>query len=81
MPPSSTATPAWADDGRSGLRRHHGRGLRAGGSGGRQWNGGAVASQEVIKELGTNGGGYFNANSAPTPSRTRPRSRTCSRSS
>lgn len=25
---------------------------------------GAVASQEVIKELGTNGGGYFNANSA-----------------
>ncbi|GHJ97862.1 potassium-transporting ATPase potassium-binding subunit [Streptomyces sp. NE5-10] len=30
----------------------------------RQWNGGAVASQEVIKELGTNGGGYFNANSA-----------------
>lgn len=45
-----------------------------------QWNGGAVASQEVIKELGTNGGGYFNANSAhpfenPTPSPT------CSRSS
>ncbi|MGW7456490.1 potassium-transporting ATPase subunit KdpA [Streptomyces sp. NPDC054797] len=40
--------------------------------GGQQWNGGAVASQEVIKELGTNGGGYFNANSAhpfenPTP--------------
>ncbi|WP_327265717.1 potassium-transporting ATPase subunit KdpA [Streptomyces sp. NBC_01232] len=37
-----------------------------------QWNGGAVASQEVIKELGTNGGGYYNANSAhpfenPTP--------------
>ncbi|MEV6954511.1 potassium-transporting ATPase subunit KdpA [Streptomyces sp. NPDC051183] len=37
-----------------------------------QWNGGAVASQEVIKELGTNGGAYFNANSAhpfenPTP--------------
>ncbi|WP_424216892.1 potassium-transporting ATPase subunit KdpA (plasmid) [Streptomyces sp. BI20] len=32
--------------------------------GARQWNGGAVASQEVIKELGTNGGGYFNANSA-----------------
>ncbi|WP_199550885.1 potassium-transporting ATPase subunit KdpA [Streptomyces sp. N35] len=29
-----------------------------------QFNGGAVASQEVIKELGTNGGGYFNANSA-----------------
>ncbi|MEV7445534.1 potassium-transporting ATPase subunit KdpA [Streptomyces sp. NPDC091204] len=40
--------------------------------GSRQWNGGAVASQEVIKELGTNGGAYFNANSAhpfenPTP--------------
>ncbi|WP_327405560.1 potassium-transporting ATPase subunit KdpA [Streptomyces sp. NBC_01288] len=37
-----------------------------------QWNGGAVASQEAIKEVGTNGGGYFNANSAhpfenPTP--------------
>ncbi|MCL6300592.1 potassium-transporting ATPase subunit KdpA [Streptomyces kronopolitis] len=29
-----------------------------------QTNGGAVASQEAIKELGTNGGGYFNANSA-----------------
>ena len=27
-------------------------------------NGGAVASQEAIKELGTNGGGYFNGNSA-----------------
>ncbi|WP_329034805.1 potassium-transporting ATPase subunit KdpA [Streptomyces sp. NBC_00178] len=42
------------------------------GGGSQQWNGGAVASQEVIKELGTNGGGYFNANSAhpfenPTP--------------
>lgn len=40
--------------------------------GSQQWNGGAVASQEVIKELGTNGAGYFNANSAhpfenPTP--------------
>jgi potassium-transporting ATPase potassium-binding subunit len=32
--------------------------------GSQQWNGGAVASQESIKELGTNGGGYFNANSA-----------------
>ncbi|MFF0259717.1 potassium-transporting ATPase subunit KdpA [Streptomyces microflavus] len=29
-----------------------------------EWNGGAVASQEAVKELGTNGGGYFNANSA-----------------
>ncbi|MGW2651505.1 potassium-transporting ATPase subunit KdpA [Streptomyces sp. NPDC001393] len=40
--------------------------------GSQQWNGGAVASQEAIKELGTNGGGFFNANSAhpfenPTP--------------
>src|SRR5260221_6093810 len=26
---------------------------------------GPVASQKVIKELGTNGGGFFNANSAP----------------
>ncbi|MGW2283047.1 potassium-transporting ATPase subunit KdpA [Streptomyces sp. NPDC001770] len=32
--------------------------------GSQQWNGGAVASQEAVKELGTNGGGYFNANSA-----------------
>jgi K+-transporting ATPase ATPase A chain len=32
--------------------------------GSQQWNGGAVASQEAIKEFGTNGGGYFNANSA-----------------
>ncbi|MER6105979.1 potassium-transporting ATPase subunit KdpA [Streptomyces sp. NPDC001832] len=32
--------------------------------GSQQWNGGAVASQEVIKELGTNGGGYFNANAS-----------------
>ncbi|MCX5380834.1 potassium-transporting ATPase subunit KdpA [Streptomyces sp. NBC_00091] len=48
----------------------HEVGQFAGGT--QQWNGGAVASQEVIKELGTNGGGYFNANSAhpfenPTP--------------
>ncbi|MEV4191888.1 potassium-transporting ATPase subunit KdpA [Streptomyces toxytricini] len=48
----------------------HEVGRFAGGT--QQWNGGAVASQEVIKELGTNGGGYFNANSAhpfenPTP--------------
>ncbi|MFB6779650.1 potassium-transporting ATPase subunit KdpA [Streptomyces sp. NPDC056352] len=40
----------------------HGVGQFTGGS--QQWNGGAVASQEAIKELGTNGGGYFNANSA-----------------
>ena len=34
-------------------------------SGGQQViQGGAVASQEAIKELGTNGGGFFNANSA-----------------
>ncbi|BBC35134.1 Potassium-transporting ATPase potassium-binding subunit [Streptomyces graminofaciens] len=40
--------------------------------GSQQWNGGAVASTEAIKEVGTNGGGVFNANSAhpfenPTP--------------
>ncbi|MFF7444018.1 potassium-transporting ATPase subunit KdpA [Streptomyces sp. NPDC008122] len=40
----------------------HEVGQFAGGT--QQWNGGAVASQEVIKELGTNGGGYFNANSS-----------------
>ncbi|MCZ4123039.1 potassium-transporting ATPase subunit KdpA [Streptomyces sp. H39-S7] len=40
----------------------HGVGQFTGGS--QQWNGGAVASQEAIKELGTNGGGYFNANSS-----------------
>lgn len=40
----------------------HGVGQFLGGE--QQWNGGAVASQEVIKELGTNGGGYFNANSS-----------------
>ncbi|WP_433548839.1 potassium-transporting ATPase subunit KdpA [Streptomyces sp. CA-294286] len=34
------------------------------GGGTQQWSGGAVASQEAIKELGTNGGGYYNANSA-----------------
>ncbi|MET9390403.1 potassium-transporting ATPase subunit KdpA [Streptomyces sp. NPDC006624] len=48
----------------------HEAGRFAGGA--QQWNGGAVASQEAIKVLGTNGGGYFNANSAhpfenPTP--------------
>ena len=42
--------------------------------------GGPVASQEAIKELGTNGGGMLNANS-PTPSRTPTGSRTCSRCS
>ena len=30
----------------------------------RHFTGGPVASQEVIKELGTNGGGFYNANSA-----------------
>ncbi|MFD8520129.1 potassium-transporting ATPase subunit KdpA [Streptomyces capillispiralis] len=48
----------------------HEVGRFAGGT--QEWNGGAVASQEAIKVLGTNGGGYFNANSAhpfenPTP--------------
>ena len=39
---------------------------------------GPVASQEVIKVLGTNGGGFFNANSAH-PYENRPRSPTSSR--
>ena len=43
--------------------------------------GGPFASQEAIKELGTNGGGTLNANSAHPLSNTRPRSRTSSRSS
>ncbi len=42
--------------------------------------GGPIASQEAIKELGTNGGGFFNANSAH-PFEGRPRSRACSRCS
>ncbi len=47
--------------------------------------GGLVASQEAIKELGTNGGGYFNANSAhpfenPTAGRTSSRSSSSSSS-
>ena len=41
------------DDGHDGHRRHT-----------RSIQGGPVASQEAIKELGTNGGGFFNANSA-----------------
>lgn len=50
--------------------------------GSQQWNGGAVASTEAIKEVGTNGGGIFNANSAhpfenPTPSPTSSRSSCC----
>ena len=48
-------------------RGHHARGRQAAAS-----RCGPVASQEAIKELGTNGGGFFNANSAhpfenPTP--------------
>jgi K+-transporting ATPase ATPase A chain len=47
-------------------RRHHARGRQA------DHRHGPVASQEIIKQLGTNGGGFFNANSAhpfenPTP--------------
>ena len=42
-------------------RRHHDHDPR----GGTQTiPGGPVASQEAIKELGTNGGGFYNANSA-----------------
>ena len=37
---------------------HAGRAAR------RRITGGPVASQEVIKELGTNGGGFYNVNSA-----------------
>ena len=40
-------------------RCHHARW-----AGTRTLPGGPVASQEVIKELGTNGGGFYNANSA-----------------
>ena len=43
--------------------------------------GGPVASQEVIKELGTNGGGFYNANSAHPFENPNPLSATCSRSS
>ena len=42
-----------------GPRRHHGRGRAA-----RRSPAGPIASQEAIKELGTNGGGPYNANSA-----------------
>ena len=42
---------------------------------------GPVASQEVIKQFGTNGGGFFNANSAHIRSRTRRRFPTSSRCS
>ena len=45
------------------LRRHPRRSPVHGRHAGHQ-TGGAVASQEAIKELGTNGGGFFNANSA-----------------
>jgi K+-transporting ATPase ATPase A chain len=38
--------------------------IHAAAGGGQVIRGGLVASQEAIKELGTNGGGYFNANSA-----------------
>jgi K+-transporting ATPase ATPase A chain len=38
--------------------------ISAAAGGGQVIRGGLVASQEVIKELGTNGGGYFNANSS-----------------
>ena len=43
--------------------------------------GGPVASQEAIKELGTNGGGFYNANSAHPFENPTPADRTCSRSS
>ena len=43
--------------------------------------GGPVASQEVIKELGTNGGGFYNANSAHPFENPDCLGRPCSRSS
>ncbi len=43
--------------------------------------GGPVASQEAIKELGTNGGGFYNANSAHPFENPNALSATCSRSS
>ena len=57
--------------GRAELQRLH-RGRRPSPAARRSLPGGPVASQEAIKELGTNGGGFFNANSAhpfenPTP--------------
>ena len=44
------------------LRRHRRRPPSPGGT--QTITGGPVASQEAIKELGTNGGGFYNANSA-----------------
>ena len=43
---------------------HHYQTIQTLAGGSQTLPGGPVASQEVIKELGTNGGGYFNANSA-----------------
>jgi K+-transporting ATPase ATPase A chain len=43
---------------------HHYATVTTVGGGSQTLPGGPVASQEVIKELGTNGGGFFNANSA-----------------
>ncbi|MCW2750689.1 MAG: potassium-transporting ATPase subunit KdpA, partial [Aeromicrobium sp.] len=43
---------------------HHDATIRTAAGGAQTLPGGPVASQEVIKELGTNGGGFFNANSA-----------------
>jgi K+-transporting ATPase ATPase A chain len=43
---------------------HHYQGLHTITGGTQTLPGGPVASQEVIKELGTNGGGFYNANSA-----------------
>ena len=57
-------------------RRHHAR-RRAR----RRITGGPVASQEAIKELGTNGGGFYNANSAHPFENPNALDATCSRSS
>jgi K+-transporting ATPase ATPase A chain len=43
---------------------HGAREVTTVGGAGQKITGGPVASQEAVKELGTNGGGYYNANSA-----------------
>jgi K+-transporting ATPase ATPase A chain len=43
---------------------HHYTSVKTLGGGSQSLAGGPVASQEAIKEVGTNGGGFFNANSA-----------------
>ena len=58
-----SARSCWSRWGRAEPLRRHTRSPRWPGSR-RRITGGPVASQEAIKELGTNGGGFYNANSA-----------------